>query len=54
MCLDMAIKPNPKKVRGQDRGVWTDLATAAQKRRSVDSRNQNLDQGQEKDKKTPP
>ena len=41
----------PKRLGGSDRGVWIDLATAAQKRRPVDILNQNLDWGQEKDKK---
>ena len=41
----------PKRLEGMDREVWPDLAMAAQKRRSVDRLNQNLDRGQEKDKK---
>ena len=52
MYLDMTIKHNPpKRFGGGDRGVWIDLATAAQKRRPVDMLNQNLDRSQEKDNK---
>ena len=39
----------PKRLGGSVRGVWIDLARAAQKRWSVDILNQNLDRGQEKE-----
>ena len=38
-----------KRLGDRNRGVWIDLAKAAQKRWSVDILNQNLDRGQEKE-----